>query len=70
MTTTPFDGMRALREEIAGLNDVRSAMLIRERAAQRQMAESEIEYQALAKLRGFVDAELARKREALASLTA
>ena len=63
--STEFDAERALREEIAGLQEIGSVLTARERRAHQQMSEAEAEYNALAKLRAFADAELARKRAVL-----
>lgn len=69
MTATPHDPSRALREEIRGLEEVRSVLLARERVAEGRMGETEAELNACRKLRGFADIELDRKRAALAALT-
>jgi inorganic pyrophosphatase len=65
-----FDGIKALREEISGLVDVRLVMLKRERNLAAQYGELEVELNNVIKLRGFADAELARKRAVLATLEA
>lgn len=68
MTETPFDPKKALREEIAGLLDIRGTLLARERQAATKLGEAEAEHGTLSKLRGFADAELARKRAVLQAL--
>ena len=60
--STPFDGVKALREEIEGLMGVRSAIVSEERRAQEALGQAEVHYNNIVKLRGFADAELARKR--------
>jgi len=65
---TPFDAIKAIKEEISGLNDVRGAIVKRERSLQAAYGEIEIELNAVVQLRGFADAELARKREVLRQL--
>ena len=57
MSVTEFNPIKALKEEIQGLGDVR-----------KKMAEAEAEHGAVTKLLGFADAELARKREVLRQL--
>jgi len=69
MTDAKFDPVRAIREEIQGLSEIRGTLIVRERRAQQNMIEAETEFNALARLRGFVDSELERKRTALISLT-
>ncbi len=68
MTTTEFNPIKALREEIQGLGDVRATILHSARQAERKMVEAEAEHGAVAKLLGFADAELARKRAVLRQL--
>lgn len=63
--TGVFDARKALREEIEGLGGVLAALKVQERRAQEKMAEAESEYNAAVKLRGFAQAEIARKREVL-----
>jgi hypothetical protein len=62
-----FDVKKALREEIDGLQGVRSAIIVRQRRAQEKMGEAEIEYNAVTKLRGFAELEIERKRNVLAA---
>ena len=68
--TGTFDPIRAVREEVQGLLEVKSVLAARERRAQQTATEAESEYNALVKLRGFVDAEIARKREVVLKLEA
>ncbi len=63
-----FDGVKALKEEIQGLVDVRIALVKRERDLAAKYGELETEYNAMVKLRGFADAELERKRRVLQQL--
>ena len=63
-----FDGVKALKEEIAGLIEVKVALVKRERALATQYGELEVEYNAMVKLRGFADAEIERKRAVLKQL--
>lgn len=63
--TSPFDPIKALKEEIAGLADVCKSLGIRERNLERQMGEVEAEYHAVKKLTGFANSELQRKRAVL-----
>lgn len=67
--TTVFDGMRAIREEIEGLNGVRTTLIAQERRAESALGEAEAQLNALRKLRAFADAEIARKRTVLAELS-
>lgn len=66
----PFDPIKAIREEIAGLADVAKVISARERAAEAALGQAEAELNAVRKLSGFAKAELARKREVLAHLEA
>jgi hypothetical protein len=63
-----FNAIQALKEEIAGLVEVRASMLRRERNLAAQYGELEVELNHVIKLRGFADAEIARKREVLKGL--
>lgn len=62
---TEFDAIKAIREEIVGLSEIRSALVKRETNLQRQYGEIEVEYNMVMRLRGFADAELNRKRGVL-----
>lgn len=66
--STVFDGVRALREEIEGLMGVRTTVVSEERRAQEALGQAEVHYNNIVKLRGFADAELARKRRLLREL--
>lgn len=66
--TTSFDGIRALKEEISGLGEVRQVILRRERELTTKHGELEVEMNAIIKMRGFADSELQRKREILRQL--
>ena len=63
--TGVFDARKALREELEGLGGILKALKIQEQRAQEKMAEAESEYNSAVKLRGFAQAEIARKREVL-----
>lgn len=63
-----FDIIRALKEEISGLLEVRKSIGMRERQLAAQYGEIEAELNSVIKLRGFADAEIARKREVLKGL--
>lgn len=63
-----FDPIRALREEISGVLDVRTTLTSEERRAQEELGRAEVQYNAVVKLRDFVDAEIARKRAVLREL--
>jgi len=67
--STKFDAIRALREEISGLNEIRLAIETRARRAMQVMSEAEIEYNSIVKLRAFADAEIERKRAILTKLS-
>jgi hypothetical protein len=60
-----FDIRKALREEIEGLGGVLAALKVQQRRAQEKMGEAEIELNTVMKLRGFAEAEIARKRDVL-----
>lgn len=66
--TESFDAIKALKEEISGVVEIRVALVKRERQLGAQYGELEVEYNAIVKLRGFADAEIARKREVLRQL--
>lgn len=63
-----FEPIRALKEEISGLADIKTSLVKRERQLSAQHGELEIELNTIIKLRGFADAEIARKREVLRQL--
>jgi hypothetical protein len=65
---TDFDPVKAMREEIAGLSDVSRVMLLREREAEKRMAEAESEYTALTKINGFMRIMLDTARAKLRAL--
>lgn len=69
MTTTPFDAIRAVREEIQGLGEVRAQLVAQRRRAEDKITIAETEVTTAAKLLGFCDAELERKRRRLAELS-
>lgn len=63
-----FDPIKALREEISGVLEVRASLIVEERRAQEVLGQAEVHHNNLVKLRGFTDAELARKRAVLHEL--
>lgn len=63
-----FEPIKALKEEISGLVEVRTALVHRERDLSAKYGELEVELNGIIKLRGFADAELARKRAVLKQL--
>lgn len=65
---TAFDPIRALKEEINGIADVRQIMIRRERELSQKYGELEVELNSVTKMRGFADAELERKRAVLKEL--
>lgn len=64
----PFDPIKALREEIKSLAEVRVTLLHRERSLAARHGELEVEMNSVMKLRGFADTELDRKRAVLKQL--
>ncbi len=68
--STKFDAVRAIREEISGLMEIRTTLVARERRAAQTTSEAEIEYNAIVKLRGFADSEIDRKRAILLKMEA
>jgi hypothetical protein len=62
-----FDARKALREEIQGLESVRETFKNMVRRAQQKMGEAENELNDANKAKGFVDAEIERKRGVLAA---
>jgi hypothetical protein len=65
-----FDNIKAVKEEISGLTDIRGTLLKREREVESKFGELEVELNNIKKLRGFTDLELERKRAVLAQLEA
>lgn len=65
---TVFDPIKAIKEEIMGLADVRTTYKQAETRAMTQMGIAENELIAARKMLGFVDAEMARKRTVLKQL--
>jgi hypothetical protein len=65
---TPFNPIRAIVEEIDGLNGLASAVMREEQRARETMVEAEERYNRLAKIREFVRGELDRKRGVLTRL--
>jgi hypothetical protein len=52
---TPFDSLKAQREILIGLADVRAVIGAQTRTAERRRVEAGIEFNALAKIARFVD---------------
>lgn len=69
MTPTPFDAMRAAREEIQGLTEIRLQLVAQKRRAEDKITIAENELTTATKLLGFCDAELERKRQRLMELS-
>lgn len=63
-----FEPIKALKEEISGIVDCRMVFVKRERELQQKYGEIEVELNNVTKMRGFVDAELDRKRAILKTL--
>lgn len=54
MTTCSFDPIRAAREELMGLGDVRRVLIQRERECEEAMSKAEVELNAIRKITGYV----------------
>lgn len=65
---TDFDPVKALREEIMGLTEIKASLSRREKNLQMQYTELEIELNSVTLLRGFADQEIERKRKVLKAL--
>lgn len=65
---TDFDPIKALREEIQGLNDIILTLSSQERRVMATMTEAEITYNGLLKVRAFAAEEMDRKRKILHAL--
>jgi hypothetical protein len=65
---TEFDPLRALREEAAAMVDVLATIGRRENIAETAIAAAESELNAIRKLRGYAQIELARIRDRIAAL--
>ena len=65
---TDFAPDKALKEEIMGLTEVKATLVKEERYAEEALGLAEAKLNACRKLRGFVDIQLAEKREALRRL--
>lgn len=63
-----FDPVKALKEEISGLNEVLKVLNIREKQAEEQLGLAEIELNAIRKLTGFAKIEIERKHKVLQEL--
>ncbi len=57
-----FNLLKALREEINGLEEVKKILLLQERRAEAKLGEAENELNAARKVRGYLDIEIDRKR--------
>jgi hypothetical protein len=62
---TEFDPIKALREELAGLNDVLVTIAQRERQCQAEIAAAETELNAVRKLVGYVRIAIDERRAEL-----
>jgi hypothetical protein len=65
-----FDRLKAVREELTGLVDVLATIKRRENAAEQAMGLAEGELNAVRKLRGYCEAEIAWMREHIRKLEA
>lgn len=63
-----FDPIRAIKEELSGLIEIKTALVKQERNLQFKYGELEVELNSVTLLRGFADAELDRKRKVLKML--
>lgn len=68
MTETPFDEIKAIKEELSGVSDVIAVLAVRKQAAEQTMVEAEDEFNALTKLYHFAKEELDRKKKVLRRL--
>jgi len=67
---TRFDPLKAQREIMAGLNDVHAVIAKRTRAAEMVLATADADYNALAKIKRFVESLMYEAREKLMRLEA
>lgn len=65
---TPFDGVRAVREEIQGLGEVMNSLKVTESRLETQIGQAEVELNSYRKITGFVRMEIERKRTVLKQL--
>lgn len=65
---TEFDAIKALKEEVMGLLEIKGVLLKEERSLQIEYGEMEVRLNSVTRLRGFADAEIARKRDVLKKL--
>jgi septal ring factor EnvC (AmiA/AmiB activator) len=65
---TDYDPLRSLREELAGLNDILSAIKQRERTCEAEIAAAESELNAVRKLVGFARIEIEKRRAEIRKL--
>lgn len=63
-----FDAVKALKEGISSVVDIRITLLKRERDIESRFGELEVELNMIKKLRGFADLELTKMRESLKRL--
>jgi chromosome segregation ATPase len=67
---TEFDALRAVHEELTAMADILATLRRRENAAEMAMGQAETELNAIRKLRGYCEIEIARLRQRLAQLEA
>jgi phage shock protein A len=67
-TSTPFDPLRAAREELAGLSDVQRALTRRENACEEAMSLAEQELNAIRKITGYVRLSIDTLRQRITEL--
>lgn len=65
---TNFNDVRAIKEELSGLNDISATIGNELRHVESRKAELDMQADRLMKLKGFADVEIARKRMVLAQL--
>lgn len=54
MTASTFDPIRAAKEELVGLSEVRRVLIQRERECEEAMSKAEVELNAMRKIIGYV----------------
>jgi hypothetical protein len=67
-TTTMFDPIKALHEEIEGVSNIVKTLTAETRKAERAAAEAAQYYDSMVKLKAFAEQELLRKRRVLSQL--
>ena len=65
-----YDPLKAVREELVGLVEVDGTIVRRQRECEEAMAKAEVELNAVNKIRGYLQIEIARKRQVMNELVA